>query len=167
MGFSGKVKLDVVAALTNPLDLSAPIDSLVYSHLVEFTTGAAANQANMLWHDKRTLAPSGTEDLDLAGVLVNGLGVTQTFVRIKALVFAASLANTNAVNVTRPAANGVPLFLAAGDGIPLGPGAAFHWVAPSAAGVVVTPATGDLITVTNAAAGTSVDYDVIVIGASS
>jgi hypothetical protein len=167
MGFSGKIKLDVVAALTGPLDLSAPVDSLAYSHLVEFATGAGVNQANMLWHDQRTLAPSATEDLDLAGVLVNGLGALQTFVRIKALIVAAALGNTNAVNVARSAANGVPIFLAAGDGIALAPGASFHWDCPNAAGVVVTPATADLITITNAGAGTSVTYDVIVIGASS
>jgi hypothetical protein len=32
---------------------------------------------------------------------------------------------------------------------------------------VVTPATGDLLTVTNSAAGTSVTYDVLILGAAT
>jgi hypothetical protein len=37
----------------------------------------------------------------------------------------ADAGNTNDVQLTRPAANGVPLFLAAGDGVAIGPGDIF------------------------------------------
>jgi hypothetical protein len=39
--------------------------------------------------------------------------------------------------------------------------------APDATGYPVTAATGDLVTLTNSAAGTSVTYDVIIIGSSA
>jgi len=167
MALSTKILTQVVATLTDALDLSTATDPLSYAYRQTLTSGTGANQADMLWHDTRTLAASGTEDLDLAGVLVNGLGDTQTFARVKAIFVTAAAGNTNNVNVTRPAANGVPLFLAAGDGVAVRPGGMFAAVAPDATGYAVTGATGDLLTVTNSAAGTSVTYSVIVIGASA
>jgi hypothetical protein len=57
--------------------------------------------------------------------------------------------------------------LAAGDGIALRPGATFVWISPDATGVTVTAGTGDLLNIANSGAGTSVTYDVIIIGTSS
>ena len=71
------------------------------------------------------------------------------------------------MNVIRPASNGVPLFLAAGDGLPVKPGGAFLWVAPDATGVAVTASTGDLLTITNSGAGSAVTYYIVVLGASA
>lgn len=167
MALSTKLTANLVATLTDALDLSTPSDALSYAARYDLTSGTSANQADMLWHDRRTLNASATEDLDLAGVLVNGLGDTQTFARIKMVIVAAATGNTNNVNVTRPASNGVPLFLAAGDGIPVRPGGMFVWVAPDGTAVAVTGGTGDLLTFTNSAGSTSVTYDVIVIGASA
>lgn len=166
MALTTRLSLSLLATLTSPRDLSTPDDPLNYLKNIELATGTSANQADMLWHDQRTLTASATEDLDLAGVLTNAFGVTQTFARIKGLVVYAAAANTNNVNVTRPASNGVPLFLAASDGIPVHPGGIFAWVAPGAA-VTVTAGTGDLLTFTNSAGSTSVTYDVIIFGASA
>jgi hypothetical protein len=131
------------------------------------TNGTGSGSANMIFSDTRTLSASGTEDLDLAGSLTGAFGNTLTFARIKAVIVSAASGNTNNVNVTRPASNGVPLFLAAGDGIPVKPGGTFCWVAPDATGVAVTASTGDLITFTNSAGTTSVTYDVVIIGANA
>ena len=57
--------------------------------------------------------------------------------------------------------------MAAGDGISLAAGETFAWFSPTAAGKVVTAATGDLLTITNSAGTTGVTYDVIVLGASA
>lgn len=167
MALTTRLSLSLLATLTDALDLSTVTDALNYLKNVELATGTGANQADMLWHDRRTLNASATEDLDLAGSLVNGLGDTQTFAKIKAIVVYAASANTNNVNVTRPASNGVPLFLAAGDGIPVLPGGLFSWVAPNAAAIAVTAGTGDLLTFTNSAGSTSVTYDIIIIGTSA
>ena len=157
----------LVATLTNALDLSTVSDPLDFRSKIELTTGTGANQADMLWHDTRTLSASATEDLDLAGVLTNAFGATQTFARIKLIAVSAASGNTNNVNVTRPASNGVPLFLAASDGVPVRPGGLFVWVAPDATAVAVTGGTGDLLTFTNSAGSTSVTYSVMIIGASA
>lgn len=167
MALSTKLALALTATLTDPLDLSTVTDPLEYTKQLKLTSGTGADQADMLWHDTRTLAASATENLDLAGVLVNAFGDVQTFARIKAVLVAAAPGNTNNVNVIREGTNGVPLFLALADGIPVRPGGLFLWVAPDATAVAVTGGTGDLLTITNSGAGTSVTYDVVIIGASA
>jgi hypothetical protein len=128
-----------------------------------FTAGTAAtSQANVLYSETRTLAASTGEDLDLAGVLADALGATITAAEIVAIYIAAAAGNTNDVQLTRPASNGVPAFLAAGDGLAIGPGDAF--LLTNKKGIAVAAGTGDLLHVLNGGAGTSVEYDVVIIG---
>lgn len=151
---------------TNPLDLVTPTAAMDLGRRIQLATGTGTGQADMIFTDTRTLSASGTEDLDLAGSLTGSFGNTLTFARIKGLIVSAAAGNTNNVNVIRPASNGVPLFLASSDGIPVKPGGVFAWFAKDA-GVAVTASTGDLITFTNSSSGTSVTYDVVIIGASA
>lgn len=167
MTLTATFELSILAQLTSALALSAPVDPLSYQSRTTFLSGTGAGQADMIWHAQRTITASGTEDLDLAGVLSGTLGGTLAFARIKGLLVKAAGANTNNVNVLRPAANGVPLFLAAGDGVPVQPGGTFYWVTPTAAGIGVTAGTADLITIANSGAGTPVTYDVVILGASA
>lgn len=167
MALTTTIDLSVVTALTGALDLSTPTDTLNYPVRVALSSGTGVGAADMVWHDQRTIAASGTDDLDLAGALTGPLGTTLTFARIKGLLVRAAAGNTNNVNVTRPATNGVPLFLAASDGLSLKPGGLFLWVAPDATGIAVTASTGDLITMGNSGSGTPVTYDVVIIGASA
>ncbi len=160
-----QVKLS--AELTNALDLVTASVPLDLSSRTRLTSGTGLGAADMLWSDTRTLAASATEDLDLAGSLTGPLGTTLTFARIKLVYVTALAANTNDVQVTRPASNGVPLFLAASDGLLVKPGGTFLWCAPNAAGIAVTAGTGDLLTFTNGAGSTSVTYSIVVIGASA
>lgn len=165
---SGSLVTQIVAKINatgaKALDLGTPVDPLSIDWTTLLSDGVAANQASQMWHDQRTLGASATEDLDLFGTLVNAFGVTMNFAKVKAIAIKAAAANTNNVNVTRPAANGVPIFLAASDGIALTPGAWFIMVFPNLAGVAVTTGTGDLITITNSAGSTTVTYDVVIIG---
>jgi hypothetical protein len=162
-----KLTVSLSSTQTNPLDLATGQTPLSYVKSMVLSSGTAANQADRIFHDQRTLAASATEDLDLAGVLTDSFGAAITFARIKALLITAAAGNTNVVNLTRTAVNGVPLFTAAGDGISILPSGGFAWWSPGATGVVVTPGTGDLLTVANGGAGTSVTYDVVIIGASA
>lgn len=166
MALSSSFIFQLNASLTQAFDLVNGTVPLAISKSLTWATGTGVDQADKIFHDERTLAASTAEDLDVAGVLTDAFGVTFTLARLKAIYVFALAANTNNVNVTRPAANGVPLFLAASDGIAVRPGGMFVWIAPDATGVAVTAATGDLITFTNSAAGTSVTYDVVLIGAS-
>lgn len=167
MPLTSELTVRAVLDQTTVLDLATAAAPLDYLSRIRLTSGTGAGAADMAWHDQRALAASGTEDLDLAGVLTGPLGGTLTFARIKGLIVAAAAANSNNVVVSRPASNGVPLFSAAGDAIPVQPGGVFAWFSPSATGIAVAAGTGDLITVTNSAGGTGVTYDVIVLGASA
>lgn len=167
MTLTTKLTLSVVADLVSALDLAEGSVPLNVTKTLRLATGTAANQADKVFHDRRTLAASGTENLDLAGSLTDAFGATITFARIKAVIVIAADTNTNNVNVIREGTNGVPLFLALGDGVPVRPGGFFAWAAPDATAVAVTGGTGDLLTLTNSAAGTSVTYDIIIIGSSA
>jgi hypothetical protein len=166
MALSATIQAKVSASHTNVLDLGTATFPLSVIQSLSLTDGTGASQADRIFTDTRTLAASAAESLDLAGSLTNAYG-TVTFARIKAVLVTAASGNTNDVQFTRPASNGVPLFMAAGDGIALAPGDFFLWASSTAAGKAVTASTGDLLTLTNSAGSTSVDYTVVIIGASS
>lgn len=148
--------------LLSALDLDTAQDPLKLSENLTLSNGTGSGQASQQWHDQRTIAPSGTDSIDLAGSLTNAFGVTLTFTKIKAMLVRASAANTNNVQVTRPASNGFVWFLAAGDGFNLQPGARMLWFDP--VGVAVTAGTGDILAIVNSGAGTSVTYDIWIAG---
>jgi hypothetical protein len=167
MSLTATMTARIQATLSTALDLATASCPLDEREQYTWTSGTGDDAADLIFHDQRTIAASGNEDLDLAGSLVDAFGTTLTFVQIKAVMIVAASTNTNDVEVTRPASNGVPLFLAAGDGISLRPGATFMWVDPTDGGVTVTAGTGDLINVANSSSGTSVVYDVVIIGTSA
>lgn len=160
------IDANVSAALSSALDLVTASAPLAVNTRVSLPTGIATGQADVCWSDTRTVGASSTDALDLAGVLTGNLGGLLTIVKLKAVLVRAAAANVNNVRLNRPAANGVPLFLAVSDGIDILPGGLFLWVAPGA-GVTVTPATADIINIDNSGAGTSVTYDVVLIGTSA
>lgn len=167
MPLTSEIQARIRASQTRTLDLGTPDYTPSSAVQIMLGTGTAANCADLMFTDSRTLSASGTENLDLAGGLVDAFGTTLTFVEVRAVLILASALNTNDVQLTRPASNGVPLFLASSDGIAVGPGGVFLWACPADGKVTVTPATGDLLTVTNSAGGTSVTYDVVVLGTSA
>lgn len=167
MALTTTVNLSISGTQTNALDLGTAALPFSLSSNYSLTSGTAAGQADRVFTDTRTLGASATEDLDLAGVLTDAFGAVITFAKIKAIAIKAAAANTNNVNVSRPAgATGVPIFLAISDGFLIPPGYTFFW-GGSGTGVTVTAGTGDLITITNSAGGTSVTYDVVIIGTSA
>lgn len=166
MSLTANLSMIVSGRHTNALDLGTVAAPFSLSLALALAEGTGADQADRVFHDRRTLAASATEDLDLAGVLVDGFGAVITFAKVKAVVLVAAAGNANDVHLTRPATNGVPIFLAASDGLAIKPGGAFAWCCPGT-GVVVTPATGDLLTLTNGGAGTAVTYDIVIIGTSA
>jgi hypothetical protein len=150
------------ALLADSLDNSTVRDEVSKSYSLSITNGTGASQANQLWHDTRTVLTGATDSLDLAGVLTNGIRQTVTFASIKLVLVKAAAANSTIISVTRPAANGVPIFSAAGDAAPLGPNGVFLWSSP-VSGVTVTASTGDLLDIVNAA-GASATYDIFIVG---
>jgi hypothetical protein len=127
-----------------------------------FAPGTGPNQADKMYAATRTIAASGSENLDLAGVLTDPFGVTLTCVKVKFIYIHASAANTNNVKVGGAASNPfVGPFDDATDIVDVKPGAQFLVTAP-AIGWTVTPSTGDLLQVANSSSGTGVTYDVVI-----
>lgn len=166
MPLTTAISVDIDSNYSKVLDLGSVLANFDINKRITMQTGTGAGKADQIFTDNRTLAASGTEDLDLAGVLVDAFGAALTMVKLKGVMIYAAAGNTNNVRVTR-GANGVPLFLAASDGLDVVPGGLFLFLAPNAAAVTVTPATGDLLTITNSGSGTPVSYDVVLIGASA
>lgn len=131
-------------------------------------TGVGANQADKIYTVSGTIAASGTATLDLAGSVTDIFGVTVTLVKLKMIMVQAAAANTNNVQLSQPASNGVAgLFSASGTSINVLPGGTLLWVAPNLAAIPVTAATGDLLTLANSSSGSSVTYTVTVVGTSA
>lgn len=157
-----KLSMNVSALLTDALDLSTVMDHLVKAYTIDIASGTGASQANQVFKDTRVVTTGATDSLDFSGGgLLNGVRQELALTALKALIIKAASANTTILTVTRPA-NGVPLFTTSGDSVPVPPNGLFVWVGP-VNGVVVTPATGDLLDIVNAA-GASATYDVIAIG---
>lgn len=154
----------ITGKVVSALDIGSAEYPLNFNITNNLSDGTGADQFKKVFTDIRTLTASATENLDLAGGLTDPFGATITFTKIKAITILAAAANTNSVQVTRPSSNGLPLFMAASDGIALTPGASMTVVFPDANGIAVTAGTGDILTVTNSAGGTSVSYTVIIAG---
>ncbi len=170
MSLTSKISLQVTADLSKALDLVTARAALSKAYTTNFASGTAAGQADKVFHDQRTLAPSATENLDLAGSLTDALGDALTFARIKGIVFHAAAANVNNVLIGGDVTNTFfPMFGLETDSLILRPDAtvALWCGAADATGYAVTAATADLLKVTNSGAGTSVTYDVILLGASA
>jgi len=163
---TANISVSITGNHTNPLDLGTAGLPFSDSLLIALTNGTGASMADLVFTDTRTLTASATEDLDLAAVLTDAYAAAITFAKIKAIYFEAAAGNTNDVQIQRATANGVPLFMAALDGLAVKPGGCFLWACPGT-GVTVTAGTGDLLTITNSAGTTSVTYDVIIIGTSA
>lgn len=165
MSLEALVSVLVRARQTGSNDLSNPAVDLNKKYLREFADGAGAGQANKLFTDRRQLAASASESLDLAGGLTDGLGATLTFAEIKGLLIQAHESNANTLLIGGAASNAFINWVAdATDVMVLKPGGLLLLLAPDAAGYAVTPGTGDLLKIANGGGSTAVDYDIIIIG---
>lgn len=165
---TSRLTIAAFATLTSALDLATGAVPLQLSESYDWTSGTGANQADLIWHDERTLAASTSENLDLAGGLTDAFGNVLTFARIKGIIVAASLANANLVQVGGAASNAFVNWVAnSSDIINVRPGATFAMVAPDATAYAVTGGTADILKIANSGAGTPVTYDIVLIGASA
>lgn len=162
---NASVKLALVGEFANSADLGTTKLPLGYNGSFVFTHGTGANQVGSVFTDTRTLAASGSEDLDLSGVLTDAFGAAIAFTRIKGLIVKAAPGNTNDVivggNGSAPCAS---FFGDATDTLRVKPGGMVALMAPNATGYAVTPGTADLLTLANSGAGTSVTFDILILG---
>jgi hypothetical protein len=162
---NASLTLNLAALFVNAIDLgNVTLDNANTSSFA-LTDGTGANQVKFLFSDTRTLAASGTENLDLVGVLLDAFGNAITFTKVKAIIIKASAANTNDVVVGGHASAAFFAFFgAATHTLKVKPGGMVALVAPDVNGYAVTATTGDMLMVTNSGAGTGITYDIIIIG---
>ncbi|WJV47518.1 hypothetical protein [Streptomyces flavofungini] len=155
MGVTSALSMSASVLQTKAPDLTAAEDSLAFRRAVQLIDGTTAGKADRVFHDRRTLATSVSEDLDLAGFLQDGFGQALTFVRVENLFAAAAAANTNNVVLGNAASNAWAALLGAAGTVTLRPGACLGVMA------------GDLLKVANSTGGTGVTYDVVIVGTSA
>lgn len=170
MTLQTKLVVSLGATLTGVQDLASAEVPLSLRYAVVLADGSAAGQADRIFHDRRTIAASGSDSLDLAGGLSDPLGASLTFARLKLLLIRAAITNTNQVLVGGAVSNAFTSpFGDATDKIKIPPGGTLLLAAgqADATGYTVTASTGDLLLLANSGAGSSVTYDIVLIGAST
>jgi len=169
MPLTSRVTVELTGLLTAALDFTTPSSSVDIRQQVDMATGTGAGQADKIWTDQRTLTASSTEDLDLAGVLTDAFGATITLARVKAILVRAAAANTNNVIVGGASATQWAALLGTTGTVTLRPGAVFVAAAgvADATGYVAAAGATDLLKVANSSSGSSVVYDIAVIGCSA
>jgi hypothetical protein len=170
MPLTSRLSIAATALQTAALDLGTAQAQLAKSYTVDLANGTSAGQVDRVFHDTRTLAASATEDIDLAGSLVDALGATLTFARVKGLIVAAAAGNTNNVIVGGASATQFVSWVgAATHTVTVRPGAVLALFAGSADSIGYVTASGstDLLKIANSGGTTGVTYDLVVIGCSA
>lgn len=167
MALTAELRAKVAIRHTGAADFGGQVYTPTIEKLVSLTSGTGANQADLAFVDRRTLAASATEDLDLAGSLTDAFGSSITMAEVVAVYVAADAANTNNV-IVGDATAPVPLFGGVNPTFSVKPGGFFFVAAPNASGLFTVGAgSTDDIKVANSAGSSSVTYDVVIIGRSA
>ena len=132
--------------------------------LLQLTTGTAANQADLLYVDERTVASATNDDIDLAGVLVSAFGTTITAVEVVAILLINApldpLATANTTNLTLGGATNPVPNISSGA---IGPRGVVLLADPDAGGLAtVTAGTGDILRVANSS-GAAATYQLALV----
>lgn len=168
MSVQGDLRINIDLVLTKAADLGTARFPVSLDDVTRVTPGTGAKQADKLFTDTRTLAASAQEDIDLAGALTDNFGAAMSFAEVMAIYIKARAENTNNVVVGGASSNAFAgPFADASDKIVLKPGASVLIKDETAAGWAVTAGTGDLLRIANSGSGTSVTYDIVIVGRSA
>jgi len=168
MSLNLTVEAQIKGYYRGPNDLAAPQQVFSLSEALKLVTGTAAEQADLVFSDTRTLAASASESLDLAGGLADAFGQTLTFVEVVAVLIKAAEGNTNDVVVGGAPSNTLASFFGdATDKVLVKPGGLLLLAAPGNPAYAVTASTGDILKVANSSSGSAVTYDIVVVGRSA
>lgn len=163
-GVAAEILVSIAGKLAGTADLGNPSAPISISKSVQIAPGTdALGKADILWSDTRTLAASGTENLDLAGVLTGLLGGTITAAEITAIYIEAASGNTNDVLFFGAASNSFngPL---SGTTPKLALGPTDFALITNRKGWTVTATTGDILLVGNGGGTTGVTYNIVLFG---
>lgn len=150
--------------MVKTLDIGTARLDVNYSKRYSVANGTGADQANMVFTDTRTISASSSDDLDLYGGLTNAFGDTINFTAVHGIFIFAASGNTNNLIIGGDGSALVNYVGNANDVVNVKPGGMFAIYDPSAGGYGVTNSSADVLQIANSSSGTSVTYDIIVIG---
>lgn len=165
-------------SVAKALDLGTPTQSIGLSEALTFAFGTGAGKANQIWHDRRTLAASANEELDLNGSLENPFGQVVSFANIKGILvinrsdeaLGAHTATDAEIAIGGAAsAEFLGPFQAAGDKLGVPAGGVFLIATPDASGWTVAGdyvSTTDKLKITNLDGADEALYDIYLWGES-
>lgn len=164
---SAELQVIFKANQTGSNDLGNPSFDPSLKKILQFASGVAANQADLIFTDTRTVNSASNDDIDLAGVLSSAFGATLTFAEIVGIIISSAAANTTTLTIGAGSNPWISMWIATGDGIIVGPGGIFINFAPNASGLgAVVASTGDILRVANGS-GASATYDIVILGRSA
>ncbi len=171
---SGNVQINTNFTSQKGLDLSTPTSVTTMAKRLAYTFGTGALKVNEVWHDRRVLANSTAEDIDLNAVLTNEFGETVTLAKVKAIIVfnrtdetttsPAHTATTAQITVGGSAGNEfIGPFKASLDAIDVETGGMFCIATPGT-GWAVTGASTDILQIENNDGAEEALYDIFIIG---
>lgn len=142
---------------------AAPVYSKGPATDINLADGTGTNQANRAYMATRTILTGANDDLDLNGVLTDVFGNLLSLTIVKGIIIRSDPANTTNLTVgAAPSNTFTGPFGASTHTITIRPGGFFGFAAPQT-GYTVTPATGDILRIANAA-GASANYIIEIVG---
>lgn len=161
---TGSIKAAFGLTYLGDLDFGNNKALLPFAAELAIGSGTGAGQCNLAFWDHRTIAGSGTDDIDLAGALTDPLGGTGVFTKVKGIYIKAKSTNGGNLVIGGDAAPFLGPFADATDKINLAAGDVFL-VTKLGTGWTVTATTADILQIVNSDAG-SAEYDIAIIGLS-
>ena len=157
MTLNTNITVAVNPVASSGLDLSTPADNLNVMRQLRWLSGNGADQANLVWHDSRSVA--ALETLTLTSGLTDAFGVAVNFGLVKLLYIRNTTAYSSANYITIGGTHG-----SVGGGLVVrsGGGIALH-IAPDILGYTTSAAT----TITITPSGSTATYDIIIVGVAS
>jgi hypothetical protein len=163
MSQSVSLNIAIAVAMGVSSGISTAKADAAFSAVMQLLDGTGAGKASKAFFGSRTIAASATDALDLAGVLVDALGASLTFTKIKMIAVKAAAANTGNITLGGGTNACNTFFGADTDKIVIKPDGVFVIAASDANGYAVTAGTDDLINIVNLVAA-QVAYDIVIIG---
>ena len=164
MALTTRITLKIQTQYTNPADLSTPADNVTQDYSIVLADGTGADQADVIFHDQRTLADAAIDTLDLyaSGSLLDPLGTALTMDQLKFL-YIENTSTTNSLTIG-PSATAVGLCAdKATDIIIIPPEGQFVWTSPASGGLDLTT-NKNLVLTHDSTDATALIYNIIAIG---
>jgi len=164
------IKASIDWLFEESLDLSIVTDSSKLEYSKGLSDGVGENQADLLWHDTRTIAAGANDDLDLTALVksLHGGSITLSLAKVKAILIhntAEDAAEDLQVDSSAPASIVAPFGGSATSLVEI-PADSPLLLVNRNAGWPVVEGSADILRITNLGTG-PIDYKIVIVGTSA